>query len=661
MEASQASGRIENEEALLRTAAVLNFLRAGHAMRVGEPENRALLFPARVRRKAPAVKEQEDVLFHFSERLDELFAVLVIRLARSGLFQLNSIWTRRALFHTGPSDELCSLTLREPSKGRGEIILGFEQKVSEGTRLCFDRYVKSQIDLYMPEAGVQRERRFFCPSCGEMVIDAGTAAALRAEGGTQVRCSYCGTSVPLLDRGETNADSFQAAVAEMSRVADARRALDVAALTLHGKTLANDYDVFFSNNTDDEKRVEELNALLKEQGILAWRAATGIYEGHVISSVVSDAIRASKTLLFFVGNSGFSPWQENELADAQSIRGGEPKRLAVVLIGDDENVPGLTEQLVQLPLINMRVLTPAAMEQLVEFITGQKGRYIDPNTARLNLSTPSQQQRRVVEETNEEEAEAQQPTPAGVLRFDRNRFFDEYAKAMSKLNQSQVAGLDQLLGFIEQDKKVDDVRAAAFILALVQHESAGTWQPLGESGGTTYFKKYEPGTSLGRRLGNTQPGDGKLFRGRGYIQITGRTNYKKMGDALGINLISHPNAANDPAIAYRLMSEALYRGLLTGKKLTYFIGGGKADYKTLLRAFGLQTASDKIVKTALILERILRDSLATPYTSPQQANAPAAKMPSNISTEKSMHFSTSKNVEEASRKPSAKRPQPKKK
>lgn len=46
-----------------------------------------------------------------------------------------------------------------------------------------------------------------------------------------------------------------------------------------------------------------------------------------------------------------------------------------------------------------------------------------------------------------------------------------------------------------------------------------------EQGGTTYFQKYEPGTHIGKTLGNTQKGDGPLFRGSGYIHLTGRDNY----------------------------------------------------------------------------------------------------------------------------------------
>lgn len=51
---------------------------------------------------------------------------------------------------------------------------------------------------------------------------------------------------------------------------------------------------------------------------------------------------------------------------------------------------------------------------------------------------------------------------------------------------------------------------------------------------------------LAARLGNTNPGDGRRFRGRGAIQLMGRANSKRYGDLLGIDLVSHPERAASP-------------------------------------------------------------------------------------------------------------------
>ncbi|TAJ34419.1 MAG: peptidoglycan-binding protein [Nitrospirae bacterium] len=60
-------------------------------------------------------------------------------------------------------------------------------------------------------------------------------------------------------------------------------------------------------------------------------------------------------------------------------------------------------------------------------------------------------------------------------------------------------------------------------------------------------------------LGNQGPPDGKRFRGRGYIQLTGRFNYDKYGAAIGIGdqLLNNPERASDPHIAAQLLSAFL--------------------------------------------------------------------------------------------------------
>ncbi len=96
-------------------------------------------------------------------------------------------------------------------------------------------------------------------------------------------------------------------------------------------------------------------------------------------------------------------------------------------------------------------------------------------------------------------------------------------------------------------------------LATIRAETEG-FKPISEnqskyntSPGGLPFDKYDHHSGLG----NLGPPDGERFRGRGFIQLTGRANYRKYGIRLGLNLLDEPELANDPTHAARLLSTFL--------------------------------------------------------------------------------------------------------
>jgi len=93
----------------------------------------------------------------------------------------------------------------------------------------------------------------------------------------------------------------------------------------------------------------------------------------------------------------------------------------------------------------------------------------------------------------------------------------------------------------------------AQFLAQCAHET-DNFRKMVERGSPDYFKRYERRFSpkTAKDLGNVQPGDGERFKGRGYIQLTGRYNYKRAGKSLNLPLEERPELAADPEIAAKI-------------------------------------------------------------------------------------------------------------
>ena len=69
-----------------------------------------------------------------------------------------------------------------------------------------------------------------------------------------------------------------------------------------------------------------------------------------------------------------------------------------------------------------------------------------------------------------------------------------------------------------------------------------------------FERQYGVGTRVGKKLGNLEPGDGAKYRGRGFIQITGRFNYTNYGKRIGIDLEHQPERALEPETAARIFA-----------------------------------------------------------------------------------------------------------
>ncbi len=117
-------------------------------------------------------------------------------------------------------------------------------------------------------------------------------------------------------------------------------------------------------------------------------------------------------------------------------------------------------------------------------------------------------------------------------------------RVMPQLSEERAAAMLPHLNRAMREFNINTPERASAFIAQLAHES----------GQLRYFEELASGRAYeGRRdLGNTQPGDGVRFKGRGPIQLTGRANYEAAGRALGLDLVNNPELAARPDVGFRI-------------------------------------------------------------------------------------------------------------
>jgi predicted chitinase len=129
------------------------------------------------------------------------------------------------------------------------------------------------------------------------------------------------------------------------------------------------------------------------------------------------------------------------------------------------------------------------------------------------------------------------PAPAGGLSV------QQLQKMMPQANSKVLNQYAPYLNKAMQDAGINTPARQNAFLAQLGHES----------GQFRYMQELASGKAYeGRKdLGNTSPGDGVKYKGRGPIQITGKANYAAAGKALGIDLVNHPELAATPEVGFK--------------------------------------------------------------------------------------------------------------
>lgn len=173
--------------------------------------------------------------------------------------------------------------------------------------------------------------------------------------------------------------------------------------------------------------------------------------------------------------------------------------------------------------------------------------------------------------------------------IDRHFFFDRVRVTLfdGALRQPQVDGLNAILDAWERDYARNDDRWLAYALATAHHETDRTLQPIRERGGEAYLRRMYDVTgdrpALARTMGNTEPGDGVKYCGRGFVQLTWKNNYRAMTGPTCVDLVAFPDKAMELPVATEILFTGMIRGMFTGRKLADYFDGKRADWASARR------------------------------------------------------------------------------
>jgi putative chitinase len=131
---------------------------------------------------------------------------------------------------------------------------------------------------------------------------------------------------------------------------------------------------------------------------------------------------------------------------------------------------------------------------------------------------------------------------------------DVIRAVVPKFSGTKADAQERIIGAIEgtlqstlAQYNIDTRLRIAHFLAQITHESAGLRTTEEFASGQAYEGRSD--------LGNVKPGDGPRFKGRGLVQLTGRANYKRLGDKLGIKLEQEPTLAAEPRLSLAIACE----------------------------------------------------------------------------------------------------------
>jgi GTPase SAR1 family protein len=362
-------------EKLLLIATIEELLEHQLALRESASDGIYIVFPSQFMSDWPeAIEVQAHTLsVAFEGPVRNLYATLIVRLAHSGEFQIdrNRMWKNAAIFTADTGGE-CGLTLRERPDGSGELHIFFRadpagRNSGPHVQYRFEAFVISHLEKRAITGSVKTTRQFMCSGCGT-VVPTGWADGLRAKGIQNMPCPIDQVVISLVEPLERIGGRDD--ITRMEARADRARDRAVSEVTLKGKEVVGQYDVFLCYNRKDAPAVEQIYHHLCEHKVRPWLDSRDLRPGDVWLDKIDKLVGSVKTAAVFVGAASTGRVQDMEIRALLRTFANQGVRIIPILLPGTGERPNWSSFLDDFQWVDFQKSDPEPLSQLVYGITG---------------------------------------------------------------------------------------------------------------------------------------------------------------------------------------------------------------------------------------------------------------------------------------------------
>lgn len=181
-------------------------------------------------------------------------------------------------------------------------------------------------------------------------------------------------------------------------------------------------------------------------------------------------------------------------------------------------------------------------------------------------------------------------------KINKKKFFELYRRNLDKdgiLKQREVNALNSFLDLYNAHKSYFTLEQWAYVFATTFHETAHTFEPVKEA--------YWLSEKWRRNNLRYYP-----YYGRGFVQITWKTNYQKFSKLVGVDLVKHPSQALDTGTSFFILIRGMKEGLFTGRRLDRYVNSKRKRYDLARYVVNGRDRRDLIASYAERFEYILK-------------------------------------------------------